>query len=741
MIKLLKYLKGYIGVILIAVVMLFLQAYCELSLPSYTSNIVNIGIQQYGIDTSIPMYLSKEAVDNLSLFMEDEDIDSMLSYYTLKNSSDVKGVDIEGDKELYVFDSSDEDAVNELSELLSDPMLIVAAFSSEDSKERIASMMQLPEDTDVLARMGNLDYTTRMGIANQVTSLMEEAPDTIKDQMNIVYIKGEYSSIGIDLNKMQSSYIKNTGLKMIGLAALGMVAAIIVVVLSSRIAAAFSRGIREDVFRKVISFSNAEFDKFSTASLITRSTNDIQQVQMLMMMVFRIVLYAPIMGIGGVVKVLKTNSNMTWIIGLAVGILLMVILCLFQLVMPKFKKLQSMIDNLNLVMREILTGLSVIRAFSTSKHEEERFDEANQRFMKTNLFVNRAMAFMMPIMMFIMNGVAVLIVYKGAYGIDEGSMQVGDMMAFIQYAMQVIMSFLMISMVSIMIPRAAVSGDRINEILQTKSSVNDPEVSKADESNNKGEIIFDKVSFKYEDASEDVLTDISFTAGKGKITAIIGSTGSGKSTLVNLIPRFFDVTDGSITINGVDVRDVSQEELRRKIGYVPQKSVLFSGDIDSNIRFGNEDASSEEVDEAARIAQATEFISEKPDGLETSISQGGSNVSGGQKQRLSIARAIARHPEVYIFDDSFSALDFKTDVALRKELGKVTKESIVFIVAQRISTILHADQIIVLDDGMVAGIGNHSQLMRDCEVYQQIAASQLSEAELASNTKEVNPNE
>ncbi len=741
MIKLLKYLKGYIGVILIAVVMLFLQAYCELSLPSYTSNIVNVGIQQYGIDTSIPMYLSKEAVDNLSLFMEEKDVDSMLSYYTLKNSSDIKDVNIDGDKELYVFDSTDREAVDKLSEIMSDPMLIVTAFSSEDSKEKITSMMQLPEDTDILMMMKSLDYTTRMGIADQVTSLMEEAPDTIKDQMNIVYIKGEYTSIGMDLNKIQSNYIKDIGLKMIGLAALGMIAATIVVVLSSRIAAAFSKGIREDVFRKVISFSNAEFDKFSTASLITRSTNDIQQVQMLMMMVFRIVLYAPIMGIGGVVKVLNTNSNMTWIIGLAVGILLMVILCLFQLVMPKFKKLQSMIDNLNLVMREILTGLSVIRAFSTSKHEEERFDEANQRFMKTNLFVNRAMAFMMPIMMFIMNGVAVLIVYKGAYGIDEGSMQVGDMMAFIQYAMQVIMSFLMISMVSIMIPRAAVSGDRINEILQTESSVNDPEVSKANESNNKGEIIFNKVSFKYQDASEDVLSDISFTAGKGKITAIIGSTGSGKSTLVNLIPRFFDVTEGNITINGVDIRDMSQEELRKTIGYVPQKSVLFSGDIDSNIRFGNEDASNEEVEEAAFIAQAIEFINEKPDKFETSISQGGSNVSGGQKQRLSIARAIARHPEVYIFDDSFSALDFKTDVALRKELGKVTKESIVFIVAQRISTILHADQIIVLDDGIVAGIGNHSQLMRDCEVYQQIAASQLSEAELASNTKEVNPNE
>ena len=521
---------------------------------------------------------------------------------------------------------------------------------------------------------------------------------------------------------------------MAALAFLGMAASILVGFLASRIGASAGRDLRSRVFHKVVGFSNNEFDHFSTASLITRSTNDIQQIQMLIVMLLRIVLYAPILAVGGIFQVFQTNVSMSWIIALAVVVIAFVILILFLVAMPKFRILQTLVDKVNLVMREILTGLSVIRAFSTEKHEEERFDDANKELTRTNLFVNRAMTFMMPVMMLVMNGVSVLIMWTGAHGINDGQMQVGDMMAFIQYTMQIIMGFLMLCMLSIMLPRAAVAADRVEEVLTSETVIHDPENVKAFREEDKGVLRFDHVSFRYPGADENVLHDITFTAKPGQTTAIIGSTGSGKSTLVNLIPRFYDVTEGSVTLDGVDIRDVSQHDLRDRLGYVPQKGVLFSGNIASNIMFGNPDGTKEEMIEAAEIAQATEFIDAKPEGYESPISQGGGNVSGGQKQRLSIARAIAKHPEVFIFDDSFSALDFKTDVTLRRALKKRTKDSTVLIVAQRISTILHAEQIIVLDEGRIAGIGTHEELLRNCEVYQQIAASQLSEDELKTGS-------
>jgi len=517
---------------------------------------------------------------------------------------------------------------------------------------------------------------------------------------------------------------------MLAMALVIMLAAVSVTFLSSRVAAFLGRNLRNGVYRKVISFSGEELNHFSTASLITRSTNDIQQVQLVFAMIFRIVLYAPILGVGGVLKVLQTDVSMTWILGVAVVAILILVGFLFAVAMPKFKILQYRIDELNLVSREILTGLSVIRAFSREKHEEERFEEVNERLTKTNLFVNRCMTFMMPAMMLIMNGITVLIIYNGSHAVDNGTMQVGNMMAFMQYAMQIIMSFLMITMMSIMLPRASVSAKRINEIMETKVSIESPETAKIPENNKKGEVRFEHVGFAYPGAEEETLTDINFTAQKGETVAFIGSTGSGKSTLVNLIPRFFDVTSGKILVDGVDIREMGLHDLRERIGYVPQKGVLFSGTIDSNIRYGKEDATKEEVNRAAEIAQAQEFIGQKEKGMESEIAQGGTNVSGGQKQRLSIARAIAKNPEIYIFDDSFSALDYKTDVVLRRALKKETKDATTLIVAQRISTILHADKILVLDEGKIVGEGTHKELLKTCEVYQQIAMSQLSKEEL-----------
>ena len=604
----------------------------------------------------------------------------------------------------------------------------------KELKKQIPKEM-LTEDTTVFDILQMMPQESREELVKEIKKEMKDMPDMILEQAAVSYARNAYQDLGMDVDQMQYHYLFTTGGKMIALAFLGMAASVLVCYLASRVGARVGRDLRGRVFRKVVGFSNNEFDHFSTASLITRSTNDIQQVQFLAVMVLRMVLYAPILALGGVYKVFQTNVSMSWIIALAVILIFCVVLVLFVAAMPKFKTLQKLVDRLNLVTREILTGLSVIRAFSTEKHEEERFDTANKNLTRTNLFVNRAMTFMMPTMILIMNGVSVLIVWNGAHGISDGQMQVGDMMAFIQYTMQIIMGFLMICMISIMLPRAGVSADRIQEILTSETVIDDPKEAKAFCKEEAGVLKFDHVSFRYPGADEDVLHDIHFTARPGETTAIIGSTGSGKSTLVNLIPRFYDVTEGTITLDGVDIREVSQHTLRDKIGYVPQKGVLFSGDIASNILFGNPDGGEAVMKEAAQIAQAEEFIEAKSEKYHSHIAQGGSNVSGGQKQRLSIARAIAKRPELFIFDDSFSALDYKTDVALRKALKKKTAQSTVLIVAQRISTILHAEQIIVLDEGKIAGIGTHRELLDSCEVYRQIAASQLSEEELDLNGK------
>lgn len=784
--KLLKHLKPYTVTIVVIIGFLIVQATCDLSLPSYTSDIVNVGIQQGGIDEKIPEAVTEEEMERLLLFMSREDSERVLEAYELKTAD--TGYDCEGS--VYVLKESaaeDKEEVQELSEILGQPMLLVSGFESdsdttkqmevsmkdnmkaaiqsqaeakakeaasqmteeekaaleanpelakkqqEEMQAQIEAQMQKIDEADMFDILGILPEEQREEIAAQIAEKMDDMPDSIVEQAATAYIKTVYEKLGMDTEQIQNSYILRTGAKMIGLAFLGMLASVMVGLLASRVAARTGRDLRSRVFKKVVGFSNAEFDHFSTASLITRSTNDIQQIQMLVVMLLRMVMYAPIMAAGGIIKVFRTNVDMSWIIGLAVVLILLLVLVLFIVAMPKFKILQNMVDRLNLVTREILTGLSVIRAFSTEKYEEKRFDNANKDLMKTNLFVNRAMTFMMPVMMLVMNGITILIVWNGAHGIDNGNMQVGDMMAFIQYTMQIIMSFLMICMVSIMLPRAAVAADRVDEILASKTAIEDPENPETLPAGSKGEVVFDHVNFRYPGAEEDVLHDIHFTAKPGQTTAIIGSTGSGKSTLVNLIPRFYDVTGGRILIDGTDIREITQHELRDKLGYVPQKGVLFSGTIESNILYGNPDGTKAEMEEAASIAQATEFIEEKRKKYDSPIAQGGTNVSGGQKQRLSIARAIAKKPDVFIFDDSFSALDYKTDVTLRAALKEKTQDSTVIIVAQRISTILHAEQIIVLDEGRIAGIGTHKELLKNCDAYYQIASSQLSEKELAGD--------
>ena len=795
--KLFKFMKPYAGVVVAILCVLVVQAYCDLSLPTYTSDIVNVGIQQNGIDEKIPEQIGEEDLEHLLLLVPEKDQSTVKNAYTKSSKKyDTK-------QKVWQLKSSvktDENKMNKLSNLLAKPMLLAAGFNSgsdmskkieiqmkdqmkqqmkaqmkqqmkaqmksqmQDASQAALSSQAQPEEAkqtvnasqavsqlkksekeidkkidkmSIYDIFGQMKGAQREEFVKKIEKKMDKFPDSMLDQAASTYIKGAYKHIGIDMDKYETHYILNTGAKMLALAALGMIASIIVGLMASRVGAAIGRGLRRDVFRKVVGFSNGEFDKFSTASLITRSTNDIQQIQLLTVMILRMVLYAPIMAIGGITKVFHTNVDMSWIIALAVGLIVLVVAVLFFVVMPKFKIVQDLVDRLNLVSREILTGLPVIRAFSTEKHEEKRFDEANKNLTKTNLFVNRAMTFMMPTMMLIMNCITVLIVWIGGYSVNDGTMQVGDMMAFIQYTMQIIMAFLMICMISVMLPRAAVSATRVDEILKSETKINDPETPRTFAKNEKGEVAFEHVSFRYPGAEEDVLHDLSFTAKPGETTAFIGSTGSGKSTLVNLIPRFYDVTEGKITIDGTDIREVSQHDLRARLGYVPQKGILFSGDIASNIMYGNPDGSEEEMIEAAEIAQAQEFIDTKKKKYRSPISQGGSNVSGGQKQRLSIARAIAKHPDVYIFDDSFSALDYKTDAVLRKELKAKTKDSTVMIVAQRISTILHAEQIIVLDDGQIVGKGTHKELLKSCEAYYQIASSQLSEKELEADMKEV----
>lgn len=765
--NLFKYAASYWKAMIAIVLILVVQAYCDLSLPAYTSDIVNVGIQQGGIEDEVPRQIATEEMEKLLLFVSEDDQQTVMDAYTEDNTS--------YKKEAYVLKDSvaeEENTMENLKDILQIPMMMTSGIESgsdttkqmEDKlKEQMSqgmaqSMPQgadqtMPEgmpqgesqaesqavsldDMSMFDLLKMLPAEQRATMVEKIEEQMSEMPDTILDQASVSFCRSAYKDLGMDMDQTQIHYLLKTGGQMAALALLGMAASIMVAFLASRVGASAGRELRSGVFHKVVGFSNNEFNHFSTASLITRSTNDIQQIQMLIVMLLRMVLYAPILAIGGVLQVMKTNVSMSWIIGLAVIIIAFVVLLLFLVVMPKFKVLQNLVDKLNLVTREILTGLPVIRAFSTEKHEEERFDDANRTLTKTNLFVNRAMTFMMPVMMLVMNGVSVLIVWTGAHGISDGQMQVGDMMAFIQYTMQIIMGFLMLCMISIMLPRAAVAADRVEEVLKSETMIHDPKQEKHFPEDGKGVLTFDHVSFRYPGADEDVLEDITFTAKPGETTAIIGSTGSGKSTLVNLIPRFYDVTSGDITLDGVDIREVKQQELREKLGYVPQKGVLFSGDIASNIMFGNSHGSDDEMIEAAEIAQATEFIDTKPEKYKSPISQGGSNVSGGQKQRLSIARAIAKHPQVFIFDDSFSALDYKTDVTLRRALAEKTSGSTVLIVAQRISTILHAEQIIVLDEGKVAGKGTHAELLKNCPVYREIAESQLSRKELEAALNE-----
>ena len=714
MLNILKYLKKHGGMVVLILALLCVQAYCDLTLPKYTSDIVDVGIQQSGVERVTPQQMRGTTMETLTLFLSDEDEATLRAAYTAAEDG------------TYTLTVREKKTLDQLDRMLGLPM--VALYQMEQQGMDPAMLTAQAE------QVGREAF--KAGLMEQMEAMADQygaTADMLTDQMAILFVRQEYEAMGMDLNAMQRSYLLTTGGKMLALTLLMVAAAITAGMLASRVAASVGMELRGKVFRKVVSFGNAEIDKFSTASLITRSTNDIQQIQMVVVMLLRLVLYAPIIGIGGIVRVASTRTGMGWIIGVAVGVLLALIVVLMTVAMPKFKKMQTLIDRVNLVSREILTGLPVIRAFSREEYEEKRFDKANRDLMGTQLFTNRTMSMMMPIMMLIMNGISVLIVWAGAHGVDLGTMQVGDMIAFITYTMQIVMAFLMISVVSIMLPRAGVSAKRIQEVLDTKVSVRDPEPGKnKDESkeNWRGEVCFEDVSFRYPDAQADVLEHISFTARPGETTAIIGSTGSGKSTLLNLIPRFFDVSYGRITIDGVDIRNLSLHKLHSLLGYVPQKGVLFSGTIESNLKFGGEDITDEAMRQAAAIAQADDFIDAKPEGYESPIAQGGTNVSGGQKQRLSIARAIAKDPKVYLFDDSFSALDYKTDAALRRALSEQVKDAAVIIVAQRISTILHAQQIIVLDEGKVAGIGTHEELMASCPTYQEIARSQLSEAEL-----------
>ena len=713
MFKVLKNLKeSWISVIAI-VLLLVVQAAGDLTLPDYTSKIVNVGIQNGGIENVAPDVIRKSEMENLLIFTEDDD--KILASYEEISKEDLDSEEYEKlvkkypaleNETLYRIKKIRKSEQDELDSLMAKPLMMLST-TKQMPKEQIDKMLET------------------------VNQKLDDMQESILEQAAIQEVKNEYKAIGIDTDSIQNQYIIMAGLKMLGISLIIMISAISIMCLSARVAARLAKTLREKVFKKVLSFSNKEFSEYSTASLITRSTNDIQQIQGLIAILFRVVVYAPIIGIGGFLRVLSQSDNsMAWIIGVAILAILFVVATLFIIAMPRFKKLQQLIDKLNLVTREILTGLPVIRAFNTEKKEEKRFDKANIDLTKTNLFVNRAMSFMMPMLMLIMNGISLLIVWVGAHGIDAGTMQVGNMMAFIQYTMQIVMSFLMISMVSIMLPRASVSANRINEILETDETIKDSKEPKKLNPSKKGLVEFKNVSFKYPDADEELLTDINFTAKPGETTAIIGNTGSGKSTIINLIPRFYDVTAGELLIDGVNIKEVSQKDLRDIIGFVPQKGILFSGTIESNIKYSNEDMSDEKMKEAAEIAQATEFVEAKPEQYDSEIAQGGNNVSGGQKQRLSIARAIAKDPEIFVFDDSFSALDYKTDSKLREALKEKTENKTVIIVAQRINTILNADQIIVLEDGKIVGKGTHKELMQKCETYRQIALSQLSKEEL-----------
>lgn len=727
MLKVLKNLKESALAVIAIILLLIVQANADLALPDYTSKIVNVGIQQSGVENTASEVIRKSQMDNILKFTSDDE--AILSDYTYVEDEDV-----------YKQNKVNSEEQENLNNLMAKPIMVYQVLTSETYAGAIKEEMlaNVPEQQKaMMAQMSMMDIVNGLN-EEQINKMMEMIDEklsslsgTMLEQAAISWVKQEYEAVGIDMTTYQNNYLIKVGLQMLGIAFISMASAVCIMLLSSRVAARLGKTLREKVFEKVLNFSRKEFRDFSTASLITRSTNDIQQIQQLIAMLFRVVVYAPIIGIGGLIRVIQnSNTSMAWIIGLAILLILGIVLVLFIVAMPKFKKLQELIDKVNGVSREILTGIPVIRAFSREKHEEERFEVENNKLMKANVFVNKAMSIMWPALTLVMNGISLLIIWIGGHNVDNGVMQVGDIMAFIQYTMQIVMSFLMISMISIMLPRAAVSASRINEVLDKEDSIKDPENPKEFDKNKKGLVEFKNVSFKYPDAEEDILENINFTAEPGKTTAIIGSTGSGKSTVVNLIPRFYDVTKGELFVDGVNVKNVKQKALRDIIGFVPQKGMLFSGTIESNIKYSDENMSDEQMENAAQIAQATEFIESKPEKYDSEIAQGGSNVSGGQRQRLSIARAIAKNPEIFVFDDSFSALDFKTDSKLREALKEKTEGKTVIIIAQRISTILDADQIIVLDEGKIVGKGTHKELMESNEVYQQIALSQLSKEEL-----------
>lgn len=733
MLKLFKYLKSSILSIIVIILLLVTQAVCDLKLPEYTSKIVNVGIQQNGIENAAATVITAEKYDNIVLFLSDDEKEYLADYYDLLTTKDYDNYKDEypilETENLYKLNTKDKEVKEKISDILSLPLMMDYMITSGKAAEY---GFAVPENMDFYTSLKYMNSEQIDAMLSNINKKLEAMTESMLTGTAILAIQDEYKNIGIDTGTLQTNYILISGAMMLAIALLIMCLAVAVGLLGSRLAANLAMTLRSKVFSKVVSFSKTEMKSYGTASLITRTTNDIQQVQQIIVMLMRVVFYAPIIAVGGIIKTTSTSGSMGWIIALAVATLLIIITALFTIVMPKFKKLQTLVDKLNLVTREILTGIPVIRAFNNEKHEEKRFDEANSNLNKVNLFVNRTMAFMMPFMMLLMNVVCIAIVWKGAYGINDGVMQVGDMMAYIQYSMQIIMSFLFIGMMSIMLPRASVSANRMVEIINTEVAIKENEVSKKFDSSKKGIVEFKRVSFRYPDANDDVITDINFISKPGTTTAFIGSTGSGKSTLINLIPRFYDVTEGAILVDGVDIKDVSTKDLRAKIGYVPQKGMLFSGDVESNIKYGDSKITDKEMKKASSIAQASEFIENLDGKYEAEISQGGTNVSGGQRQRLSIARAIAINPDIFIFDDSFSALDLKTDAKLRSELTKVTKDKTVFIVAQRISTILNADQIVVLDEGKVVGIGNHKELMNNCDVYKEIALSQLSEEELSN---------
>lgn len=738
--KLGKYLKPFIMYIFIAIVLLFVQAMANLKLPDYMSNIVNKGIQQGGIESAVPVAIRQKEMEKLTIFMSEEDKNKVSKVYKLINNKTndykkyIKDYPILNKEPIYILKDVDKENIDKINLIMGKSFLAVNGVHKMKQGARNGYIningRKIPEGADLFKLFKSLPEDQRVKINNDMNKKFSAFGDNMIIQAASNSIKAEYKELGINTDKIQSRYIKKIGIRMILVSLLSAACIVMVGFLASKVAAGLARNLRKDVFEKVEGFSKAELDKFSTASLITRTTNDINQIQNLIAIMIRMMFYAPIIGIGGILKAIGKSSSMSWIILVAVISILGLILVVFSIALPKFKIVQELVDRLNLITRENLSGMMVIRAFNTEKFQEERFDKANMDLTKTNLFVNKVMVVMFPSMMLIMNGITLLIVWVGAHQIAKSSMQVGDMMAFIQYAMQIIFAFVMMSFMFIMIPRASVAAQRIFEVLEVQPTIKDPKKSKGLNEDLKGVVEFKNVCFKYPGAEENMIKNVSFKALPGETTAFIGSTGSGKTTLLNLILRFYDTTEGKVLVDGVDVKEVTQHELRDKIGYVPQKSSLFSGDIQSNLIYANENASEDELNRSIEIAQAKDFVEEKGKGLSLKISQGGTNVSGGQKQRLSIARAIVKNPEIYIFDDSFSALDFKTDLELRKALKEKTGKSTVLIVAQRIATIKNAEKIIVLDEGRIVGMGTHKELMENCETYKEIALSQLSKEEL-----------